>query len=140
MLTFDQINIGDTAERTTTITDEMIQLFAKASGDTNPVHLDEEYAKGTPFKERIAHGILVTGLISAVMGCDLPGEGAIYVSQTVNFLRPVKIGDVITAKVEVIEKIEGRNNLVKFRTYCVNQKGKIVIDGDSTGMPPKAEK
>jgi 3-hydroxybutyryl-CoA dehydratase len=138
MATFEQINIGDIAERTTTITDEMIRLFAQCSGDTNPVHLDEEYAKKTQFGERIAHGILVTGLISAVMGCDLPGEGAIYLSQTVNFLRPVKIGDVITARVEVIEKIDGRNKKVKFRTYCINQHGKIVIDGDSTGIPPVA--
>lgn len=136
MATFDEIKIGDTAERTTVITDEMIQLFAKCSGDTNPVHLDEAYAKGTMFKERIAHGILVTGLISAVMGCDFPGEGAIYVSQTVNFLRPVKIGDEITAKVEAIEKIPGRQNKVKFRTYCINQRGKIVVDGDSIGIPP----
>ena len=135
-MTFNEIKIGDTAERTTVITDEMIRLFAQASGDTNPVHLDEEYASGTMFKQRIAHGILVTGLISAVMGCDFPGEGSIYVSQTVNFLRPVKIGDKITAKVEAIEKKEGRQNMVKFRTYCVNQKGKIVIDGDSWGIPP----
>ncbi len=138
MATFDEINIGDTAERTTIITDEMIRLFAQCSGDMNPVHLDEEYAKNTIFKERIAHGILVTGLISAVMGCDFPGEGSIYVSQTVNFLRPVKIGDTITAKVEAIEKIEGRQKMVKFRTYCINQHGKMVIDGDSVGIPPVA--
>lgn len=138
MATFNEINIGDTAERTTVITEEMINGFAAVSGDTNPVHLDAEYAKNTMFGERIAHGILVTGLISAVMGCDFPGEGAIYVSQTVNFLRPVKIGDQITAKVEAIEKIDGRQKKVKFRTYCVNQKGKIVVDGDSVGIPPIA--
>lgn len=138
MATFNEINIGDTAERTTIITDEMIRLFAQCSGDTNPVHLDEEYAKNTQFKTRIAHGILVTGLISAVMGCDFPGEGAIYVSQTVNFLRPVKIGDEITAKVEAIEKIDGRQKMVKFRTFCVNQNGKMVIDGESVGIPPLA--
>ena len=134
-MTYDELNIGDSASFTKVITREMIQAFADISGDTNPVHLDPEYAAGTVFKENIAHGILVTGLISKVMGCDLPGYGAIYVSQNVKFLRPVKINDEITATVEVIEKME--KGIVKFRTYCKNQLGKMVIDGEATGIPPK---
>ena len=114
----------------------MVAAFANLSGDTNPVHLDEEYAKGTIFKENIAHGILVTGLISKVLGCDLPGYGSIYVSQKVDFLRPVKIGDQITAKVEAIAK-EDKRGFVSFKTICINQLGKIVIKGEAVAIPPK---
>lgn len=136
-MTFEEINIGDTASFTKVVTREMVQAFAEISGDTNPIHLDEEYAKGTIFKENIAHGILVTGLISKVLGCDLPGYGAVYLSQFVEFKRPVKLGDEITAVVEAVEKDE-RKKTIKFRTYCKNQSGKIVIDGEAVGMPPKA--
>ena len=135
-MTFNEINIGDKASFTKVITREMVQQFAEISGDTNPIHLDEEYAKGTVFKENIAHGILVTGLISKVLGCDLPGYGAIYVSQQVDFLRPVKLGDEITATVEAIEKDEAKGR-VKFKTTCANQLGKIVIKGEAIGIPPK---
>ena len=103
-MTYEEIQLGDKASFTKVVTREMVKQFAEISGDTNPIHLDEEYAKGTVFKENIAHGILVTGLISKVLGCDLPGYGAIYVSQSVEFLRPVKIGDEVTATVEAIEK------------------------------------
>ena len=137
MKTFDQIQIGDSASFTKQVTRDMVKAFAEISGDTNPVHLDPEYAKGTVFKENIAHGILVTGLISKVLGCDLPGYGAIYVSQSVEFLRPVKIDDVITATVEAIEKddVKGR---IKFKTTCTNQLGKEVVRGEAVGIPPKA--
>ena len=135
-MTYEELNIGDSASFTKVVTKEMIHAFAEISGDTNPVHLDAEYAAGTVFKQNIAHGILVIGLISKVLGCDMPGYGSIYVSQQVKFLRPVKIDDEITATVEVIEKLE--KNVVKFRTYCKNQKGKIVVDGEATGIPPKA--
>ena len=135
-MTFNEINIGDKASYTKVVTREMVKQFAEISGDTNPIHLDEEYAKGTVFKENIAHGILVTGLISKVLGCDLPGYGAIYVSQSVEFLRPVKLGDEITATVEAIEKDETKGR-VKFKTTCSNQLGKLVIRGEATGIPPK---
>lgn len=135
-MTFDEIKIGDAASYTKVVTREMVKSFADISGDTNPIHLDEEYAKGTIFKENIAHGILVTGLISKVLGCDLPGYGAIYMSQQVSFKRPVKIGDEITATVEAIEKDE-RRKTITFRTYCKNQLDKIVIDGEAVGLPPK---
>lgn len=134
-MTFDELNIGDSASFTKVVTKEMIDTFAEISGDTNPVHLDPEYAKGTVFKENIAHGILVSGLISKVLGCDMPGYGAIYVSQTLNFLRPVKVNDEITATVEVLEKDEAKGR-VKFKTFCVNQRGKKVVDGEAVGIPP----
>lgn len=135
-MTYDEIKIGDEASYTKEITREMVQAFAEISGDTNPVHLDEEYAKGTVFKENIAHGILVTGLISKVLGCDLPGYGSIYISQQVSFLRPVKLGDVITAKVEAIAK-EDKRAYVTFKTTCTNQSGKVVIKGEAVGMAPR---
>lgn len=134
-MTFDELNIGDSASFTKVVTKEMIDTFAEISGDTNPVHLDPEYAKGTVFKENIAHGILVSGLISKVLGCDMPGYGAIYVSQTLNFLRPVKVNDEITATVEVLEKDDAKGR-IKFKTFCVNQGGKKVVDGEAVGIPP----
>jgi 3-hydroxybutyryl-CoA dehydratase len=136
-MTYEEIKIGDEASYTKEITREMVKSFAEISGDTNPVHLDEEYAKGTVFKENIAHGILVTGLISKVLGCDLPGYGSIYISQQVSFLRPVKIGDVITAKVEAISK-EDKRGYITFKTTCTNQLGKLVIRGEAVGMAPKS--
>ena len=136
-MTFEEIQIGDSASYTKVVTREMVEAFAEISGDTNPVHLDPEYAAGTVFKENIAHGILVTGLISKVLGCDLPGYGAIYVSQTVEFLRPVKLGDEITAKVEAKEK-EDKRGRITFITTCTNQKGKLVVRGEAVGIPPKA--
>lgn len=134
---FDDINIGDTAEMTKIISDEMVRSFAALSGDYNPVHLDEAYAGKTIFKGRVAHGILVTGLISAVLGNKLPGEGAIYTSQAVQFLRPVRIDDEIKAIVEVIDK-DDKKKSITLRTTCVNQAGKKVIDGEATALAPKA--
>ncbi len=135
-MTYNEIKIGDEATYTKVITMDMVKAFAEISGDTNPVHVDAEYAKGTVFKENIAHGILVTGLISKILGCDLPGYGSIYVSQQVSFLRPVKIDDEITAKVEVIA-MEDKRGYVTFKTTCTNQLGKLVIRGEAVGIPPK---
>jgi 3-hydroxybutyryl-CoA dehydratase len=136
--TIQELKIGDSAELTRTITEEDIQLFARAIGDFNPVHLDEAYAQKTQFKGRIAHGALSLGFISAILGNILPGHGTIYLSQEVKFLAPVRIGDTITAKVEVMELISEKNR-VKFRTSCMNQEGKIVVDGTAWAMPPRKE-
>ncbi len=135
-MTYEEIKIGDSASVTKLITDEMVRTFAEISGDDNPIHLDDAVAKNSIFKERVAHGILVTGLISNVLGCKLPGYGSIYMSQSVQFLRPVKIGDEITATVTAIEKDEKRKS-VKFTTNCTNQLGKIVIKGEAVGLPQK---
>ena len=131
-----ELQIGDKASVTKTIGESDVYLVAGITGDLNPAHVNAEYAKNTIFKERIAHGILTTGLISAVLGMQLPGPGNIYISQTVKFTAPVKIGDTITAEVEVIEKNEEKNR-VKLRTTCVNQDGKMVIDGEAVSMPVK---
>jgi 3-hydroxybutyryl-CoA dehydratase len=131
-----ELKIGDSAQISKTITEADIELFARATGDFNPVHLDQAYAEKTMFKGRIAHGLLSVGLLSSILGNILPGHGTIYLSQEVKFLAPVRIGDTITAEVEVIELIPEKNR-AKFRTTCVNLDGKIVVDGVALGMPPK---
>jgi 3-hydroxybutyryl-CoA dehydratase len=131
-----ELKVGDFADWSKTVTEEDIGLFAKATGDFNPIHLDQAYAEKTMFKGRIAHGLLSLGFISAILGNILPGHGAIYLSQEVRFLAPVRIGDTITAKVEVMELIPEKNR-VKLRTSCMNQEGKTVVDGTAWAMPPE---
>lgn len=127
--------VGDAAEMTKVFTEEDVYLFAGITGDRNPVHISKEYAAGTRFRERIVHGILTSGLISATIGMKLPGTGCLYVSQTVNFLKPVKIGDEITARVEVVEVISEKR--LRLRTQCINQRGDVVIDGEAVVVPPR---
>lgn len=134
--TIDKIKIGDSAQISNTITEKTIKDFAEATGDFNPVHLDQAYAEKTYFKGRIAHGVLSVGYISSVLGNLLPGPGGILLSQEVKFLAPVRIGDVITAKVEVIELIPEKNR-VKFKTTCTNQKGEVVVDGTAWSFCPQ---
>ncbi len=131
-----ELKIGDSAQIVKTITQEDIKLFAKATGDFNPVHLDQAYAEKTMFKGRIAHGLLSVGFFSTILGNILPGHGTIYLSQEAKFLAPVRIGDTITAKVEVLELVTEKNR-AKFRTSCVNQDDKLVVDGIAWSMPPK---
>jgi 3-hydroxybutyryl-CoA dehydratase len=133
-----ELKIGDSAQIVKTITEGDIELFARATGDFNPVHLDAAYAEKTMFKGRIAHGLLSVGFFSAILGNILPGHGTIYLSQEVKFVAPVRIGDTITAKVEVIELIPEKNR-ARFRTSCVNQDGKLVVDGIAWTMPRKKE-
>jgi 3-hydroxybutyryl-CoA dehydratase len=133
-----ELKVGDSVQISKTITEGDIELFARATGDFNPIHLDQTYAEKTIFKGRIAHGLLSVGLLSAVLGNILPGHGTIYLSQEIKFLAPVRIGDTITARVEVIELIPEKNR-AKFRTTCVNQQEKMVVDGFAWGMPPREE-
>jgi len=100
-----ELKIGDSAQISKTITEGDIELYARATGDFNPIHLDQAYAEKTMFKGRIAHGILSLGLLTNVLGNILPGHGTIYLSQEIRFLAPVRIGDTLTARVEVIELI-----------------------------------
>lgn len=123
--------IGARAERTRTIRDADIVDFARVSGDTNPLHLDENYAAGTLFGGRIAHGFLISSMISAILGTELPGPGTIYMGQTLKFLAPVRIGDTVTASVEVIGIREDKR-MVTLRTDVVNADGKLVITGEAT--------
>jgi len=134
-----ELKIGDLAQLSRTITEKDVQEFARVTGDTNPLHLDEDYAQTTIFKGRIAHGLLSMGLFSTLLGNILPGHGTIYLSHEIKFLAPVRIGDTITAKVEVVELIPDRNR-AKFRTTCTNQEGTIVVDGTAWAMPPKKGK
>jgi len=133
-----QLKIGDSAQISKTITEKDINDFARVTGDFNPLHLDQAYAEKTIFKGRIAHGLLSVGLLSTVLGNILPGHGTIYLSQEIKFLAPVRIGDTITAKVEVLELISEKNR-AEFRTTCINQDGKLVIGGTAWAMPPGDE-
>ena len=135
-VTIERIEVGDCAEVTRVATDGDIAAFVDAVGDYNPIHSDPAYAAGTLFKERIAPGIWTAGLISAVIGTRLPGPGTIYLSQDLRFLRPVKLGDTITARVEVIEIIPEKNR-VRLRTVCVNQRGEDVLGGEALVMPSR---
>ena len=124
------LNPGERASRTTTITDEMIRLFADLSGDHNPVHLDDAYARTTRFGRRIAHGMIAAGLISATLANDLPGPGTVYLSQTLQFKAPVFPGDTITTIVEV-KSIRPDKPIVTLATFCKNQDGKVVLEGEA---------
>lgn len=123
------IIIGDSASMTKTISESDVYQFAGITGDFNPVHIDAVYAKESIFGERIAHGILVTGLISAVIGTKLPGVGTVYLEQDSKFVRPVRFGDTITATVTVQEIIKPDKGIVKLETKAYNQNNEIVIDG-----------
>ncbi len=137
--TFDELAVGDTDRFSKTVTDADIYLFAGVTGDLNPAHIDEAYAQGTFFKTRIAHGMLSAGFISAVIGTRLPGPGTVYMRQTLDFLAPVRIGDTVTATVEVIEK-QTEKKRVRLRTSCSNQEGVKVLDGEALVSPPRPPK
>jgi 3-hydroxybutyryl-CoA dehydratase len=137
--TIDELTVGDTAEFSKTVSESDIYLYAGVTGDLNPAHINEAYAKKTFFKTRIAHGMLMGGFISGVIANRLPGPGTIYVRQELDFLAPVRIGDTITARVEVVEIIAEKNR-VRLRTGCLNQEGKAVVDGQAIVSPPKAPK
>lgn len=127
---FATIRVGDKASRCKTVLEQDVRLFAEVSGDFNPLHLDEEYASSTCFKQRIAHGMLVGGILSAVLANDLPGPGTIYLSQTINFKAPVFLGDSIVAEVEVIEKMQHTKRL-RLKTVCIKQGGRVVVEGEA---------
>jgi len=137
--TIHDLNIGDTAEFSKTVSESDIYQFAGITGDFNPAHMNEEYAKKTFFRTRIAHGMLSAGFISTAIGTKLPGTGSIYIQQNLSFLAPVRIGDTITARVEVIEIMDGKNR-VRLKTVCVNQEGTQVLDGEAVVSPPKPPK
>jgi len=135
-LSIESIEVGDHAEIVRRVSDEDIAEFVDAVGDYNPVHSDREYAADTVFKQPIAPGIWTAGLISAVIGTRLPGPGAIYLSQTLKFMKPVMFGDVITARVEVLETNREKNRL-RLRTMCTNQRGEEVLTGEALVMPSR---
>ena len=137
MRTIYNLNIGDRASVSKTITETDVYLFAGITGDLNPAHVNEVASSQTMFKGRIAHGMLSAGLISAVLGMYLPGPGTIYLGQELKFTKPVRFGDTVTATATVIEKYDEKN-IIKLETVCTNQNGDVVIKGVATVMPPKA--
>jgi 3-hydroxybutyryl-CoA dehydratase len=133
--TYDEITIGQEASYSRSVTDRDIQLFAAISGDVNPVHLDADYAASTPFKERIAHGMLTGAFISAALALKLPGPGTIYLGQSLRFRLPVKIGDTVTVKLQVTEKQDKRKT-VTLDCKAYNQADKLVASGTADVMAP----
>ncbi|WP_269714553.1 MaoC family dehydratase [Caulobacter sp. NIBR2454] len=131
----EDLSVGMSAQTTNLVTEDVIQKFAAVSGDTNPVHLDAEFAAGTSFGERIAHGMLSGAYISAAIGTNLPGPGAIYISQSMSFKRPVKIGAEVVTRVE-ITAIDEAKARVTFATVCTVN-GKAVVDGEAVVMVPR---
>lgn len=125
-----EFSAGQAATFSKTISEADIYAYAGISGDFNPLHVDAEFARGTRFGERIAHGMLTAGLISAVLGTRLPGPGAIYLSQTLQFVNPVRIGDTITAKAEVVA-YQAEKRILTLRTTCTNQQGQHVVEGQA---------
>ncbi|MDB5425316.1 MAG: MaoC family protein/phosphate acetyl/butaryl transferase [Phenylobacterium sp.] len=134
-LYFDELSVGQSAEITRVVGALDIEAFAEVSGDTNPVHLDEAYARATPFGGRIAHGMLAGAYLSAVLGTKLPGPGAIYLSQSLRFRRPVKIGDPVTARVTV-KALDAAKGHATLETVC-EVRGKTVVDGEALIMVPR---
>jgi len=131
------LKVGDAAEMRKTIADEDVRAFAELTGDRNPVHLDEEYAARTRFGRRIAHGMLGASLISAVLANELPGRGTVYLSQTLKFTAPVFLGDTVTARVTV-KHVRGDKPVVTLETFCTNQRGERVVEGEAVVLVPKA--
>jgi 3-hydroxybutyryl-CoA dehydratase len=124
---------GDSASRSMTVTDDTIRAFADVTTDTNPVHLDDDFAAGTRFGRRIAHGMISAGLISATVANDLPGPGTVYLSQTLKFKLPVFPGDTLTATIEVL-KVREDKPIVTLSTVCTNQDDKLVLEGEAVVM------
>lgn len=128
--------VGSSAAISKTITETDIVLFAGLTGDLNPVHIDAVAAARSVFGGRVAHGILCGGLISAVLGMHLPGPGTIYLSQTLKFRGPVRIGDTVTARVEVVELMHDKGR-ARLSTTCSTQDGKVVIEGEAVVLLPE---
>lgn len=130
---FEELKLGMSDSTTKTISEADILTFAELSTDRNPLHIDPVAASKGMFGKQVAHGILVSSLISAVLGTKLPGEGSVYLGQDLKFKRPVFINDTITATVEIIELREEKK-IVILKTTCTNQDGAVVIDGQATIM------
>ena len=135
--TFDEIQVGDEAFLEKRLTLDDIKLFAIMSGDVNPSHVDDDFARSSRFQEVIAHGMWGGALISTVLGTQLPGPGTIYLGQELKFTKPVRFGDTVTATCTISELIPEKN-IAKLETICVNQNDEVVIKGIATVMPPKA--
>ena len=135
---FEDLEVGQTDEFSKTVTESDILVFAGVSGDTNPVHLNHEFASETMFEGRIAHGLLTASFISTVIGTKLPGPGCIYVGQSLKFKGPVKAGDTVTARATITEKIDDKRFVIMSTQCLVGDK--VVLDGEATIMVPSRKK
>lgn len=133
---FEEIAVGQSAEFAKTVTETDVVLFAGITGDFNPAHVDQVEAERGMFGGRIAHGMLGAGFVSTVLAMRLPGPGTIYLSQTLRFTRPVRIGDTVTARVEVAELVPGKRR-VRLATTCRNQRGETVLEGEAVVLVPE---
>ena len=129
MVSFKELNVGDKGEVKKTITEQAVQKFAEISLDSNPIHMEEEFASKTMFKGRIVHGMLTASLISAAVGTKMPGPGSVWMNQSIKWLKPVHIGDTITAVAELVEKIDEKKHVI-VKTTCLNQNNEIVAEGE----------
>lgn len=125
--------VGQTATFSRTVTETDIVMFAGISGDYNPVHVDKEYASGTRFGQRIAHGLLTTSFLSRLLGMELPGQGCVYLEQSLKFKKPVFIGDTITASVEILD-IDHERRIIQLETICRKQDDTVVLTGEAKMM------
>jgi len=132
----EQLEVGKTYKTKITITEQMVEHFARATGDYNPIHMEGDYARGTIFKARVVHGMLHAGLISGIIGTRFPGPGTIYLTQALKFLKPVFIGDEVTYRLKVLEYVQEKNRL-RLETVCINQKGQTALTGEALVIPPK---
>jgi 3-hydroxybutyryl-CoA dehydratase len=130
---YAELAVGQAATVSRTVTEADVVLFAGVTGDMNPAHVDQVWAERSRFGGRIAHGMLTAGYVSAVMGMRLPGPGTIYLQQTLRFARPVKIGDTVTARAEVLELIPEKRR-ARMKTTVENQRGELVLDGEALVM------
>ncbi|MEX0748245.1 MAG: MaoC family dehydratase [Rhodothermales bacterium] len=135
--TYESLNVGDSYSTTRVLTREDVLAFARLTGDDNPLHVDEEYARTTRFGKPIVHGVLLLGIISKVLGRDFPGHGSIAVAISCRFLRPVPVGSEIQVEVKISEKID-KHKHVKGRVY-VYYDGKMALGGEATIIPPSSE-
>ena len=133
---FDELTVGQAATMERTVTDGDVVAYAGITGDDNPVHLDEAAGARSRFGGRVAHGMLSAGYISAAIGTRLPGPGSIYLGQTLKFTAPVRIGDTVTTRVEVLELVPEKRR-VKLATRCANQRGETVVEGEATVLVPE---
>jgi 3-hydroxybutyryl-CoA dehydratase len=129
-MNFEDLQLGQSAHFTKTITETDVILYAGITGDLNPAHIDQTYAEQSRFGGRIAHGMLTAGLISATLAMKLPGPGSIYLTQSLRFTKPVRIGDTVTARVEVLELIPAKRR-ARLSTKCTNQHGDALLDGEA---------
>ena len=136
--TFADIKIGDSAQLTRTLTKQDIQLFAVATGDMNPAHVDEDYARSDVFHQIVAHGMWTGSMFSTLLGMQLPGPGTIYLKQNLTFLKPVRIGDTVTASITVTAKDE-KHERITFLTRCVNDFGETVLEGKALVRAPESK-